>query len=86
MGDVRECRLRQGCRHLYERLVAGVWKPAGAVAEILVERARKACLLTIHRPAFDGRQFEFRDGDLQPRWPVRRRPRTQDLARAVRQS
>ncbi len=85
MGHVRECRLRHQYQHLYEHLPAGVWKPAREVAELLVERARKARYLTIHRRTFDARHFEFRGGIPQLRSPVPRRTRAQDQRRTPRQ-
>lgn len=71
----REVRLKAEFAGLYGNMPAGTWLPASVWAEELVERARRARVLSVHQRTFDQRHFDFRGGP-EPRGRAERQRRT----------
>lgn len=71
----REVRLRPEFAEIYPALPPGEWVAAAAWAAAIVDRAREARLLSIHRRTFDPDHFDFRGG-APPRDAASRHLRT----------
>lgn len=78
-GGEREVRLRPAFAHLYPKVLAGVWMPAWAVAEQLLERMGTAGLESPSGARVcDPRHFDFRGGGGRPPEPRAQRTRAGD--------
>jgi hypothetical protein len=80
-GVVREARLIEDYRELYPGLSAGVWLPAGEVAEhVIAVVRRQGGRVGRHGRVMADEHFEFRGGEPSSTWR-RRNERREDQKR-----
>ena len=58
----RETRLRPEFADFHAEVTPGVWLPASAVADLVLDTVSTADQLGLHPRALDSRHFEFRGG------------------------